>query len=189
MTAGGKEYVQMYTDDEMDRCKVFCLDYFNGKSVSVATVAEDIAGTDLWLYTGINKISIDVKISHVTWWNLVLLEYEHTYTDGVKKAGWTMQNDKRTDYIVYYYTRSNNFIVFPFQILKRIYKNNIEEIKRMCKDEEGGFKNYYVKNSYFETENHLVPFEYIMDRMVEEMVNKGKVERKEVLSGFEELFN
>jgi hypothetical protein len=159
--------------ESLEKCCEFAKKYFKADRVEKSTVQEDKNGTDAWVITGDKSISVDFKVSDVRWWELLLLEYEHSFTNGNKKPGWTLLDNVHTDYIIYYYTRSNDFIVLPFQLLKKAYQENLEEIMVMCEGKQERCNKYTVDNGYFQTTNHLVSFKYITQKIIEQMV-KGE---------------
>lgn len=93
--------------------------------IDPATNAEDRSGTDWWvvLRTG-QKISIDVKVREDDYkklkgWDDLALEAWSVIGD--RKPGWTRDETKRTDYILWWWKPTRRWCLVPFRMLCAVY--------------------------------------------------------------------
>lgn len=107
--------------------------------VTQADTRDDRNGTDWWVeHASGNKISVDAKIRTKDYWTLrreddLALEVwsikarvsrDSTRSDDNRVVGWTLNENKRTDYILWFWLDSQRFCLMPFHMLCRVFQRH-----------------------------------------------------------------
>jgi len=95
-------------------------------SVKKATDNEDRHGTDWWVnLSNGQRLSIDVKAREMDWAlrgedDLAL----ETWSVVGEKVGWTLDEQKRTDYILWHWEETGRWCLVPFRMLCKIFREH-----------------------------------------------------------------
>lgn len=106
--------------------------------IKKATLNEDKNGTDFWaVREGLPALSIDVKIRKTDPIKFnppeddLALETFSVLEN--KTIGWTRNESKRTDYILWYWTQTKRWCLIPFPLLCRIFQENWQIYRKKYK--------------------------------------------------------
>jgi hypothetical protein len=103
--------------------------------IEKATKEEDLKGTDYWVYRkNINKpLSIDVKARSddpVVKFGMDDLALETWSVIEKEKIGWTLDENKQTDFILWFFEPTKRFVLLPFVQLLTVAKEHMPVWKR-----------------------------------------------------------
>jgi len=140
--------------------------YFPGvASIERASPAEDKLGTDYWvvLESG-KKLSFDIKVRKTDY------AYRDPPQDDLalerwsvvgKKIGWTQDQNKQTDFILWYWKDSGRFCILSFLKLCSVFKERMTEwiIEYM---DEIHTQTTFTDHGIYQSECVLVPREIVM---------------------------
>jgi hypothetical protein len=127
------------------------------KEIRKATLQEDKKGTDyVVIRENGRELSIDVKVREYDWKEKtgeddIALE---TWSVVGKKAGWTRDKDKNTDYVFWYWNNTGRWCLLPFVYLYTLFSEHWEEwIKN--------FKHASQQNNGYMSECVFVPRRFL----------------------------
>jgi hypothetical protein len=129
-------------------------------SVEKASEAGDRAGTDYWaLRHELPSLSIDVKVRSTDWAvrgedDLAL----ETWSVVGKKPGWTRDDGKRTDYVLWYWTDTGRFVLISFPALCRVFGRYWSEWREQ-------FKSARQQSGGWQSECVFVPRELVLEKL------------------------
>jgi len=111
--------------------------------IEASTLAEDKSGTDWWVrrYSDYD-LAVDCKVREEDW----SVKPEAVRADDLaleiwsvkenKIPGWTLRQDKRTDYVLWLWSDTGRWCLIPFPMLCAVFRENG---RRWC-DREHGYK-------------------------------------------------
>lgn len=115
-------------DDRKDIKAIILSCFPTAVQVERADRQEDRHGTDYWVTTQSgHKHSVDVKVRDVDW------RVKHPGEDDLaletwsvvdKKKGWTRDEQKRTDYILWIWKDTGRWVLIPFPMLCGVFEKN-----------------------------------------------------------------
>lgn len=134
-------------------------DFFGAEEIKKSDLRNDINGTD-FLVTNKNGLhqTVDVKYMHNLSYdaNKILIEIKHINLDGsLRRHGWTFEQSKNTDWIVYYFAMDNKIRVIPFLLLRKISVLKIDEWKKKYNVGNVKNKNYITKVIYISIDDYI----------------------------------
>lgn len=114
---------------------------------------DDIAGVDYWAILGEGRrVGIDDKLRRdcVRYWpdgkpQVSLEIWSKVPSDGKPgKIGWTLDQHKRTEYVMFRFSDYKQVFLFPFRLLQMAMARNIVEwskIYQICQQDNGSYKS------------------------------------------------
>jgi len=108
-----------------EKANTLIKEFFGAEEITPANNAQaDYNGTDFVITNskGLRQ-TIDVKYMNTPLYeeNKIIIEVDHINIDGTfRRLGWSFQQDKNTDWIVYYFRKANKIRVIPFLLLRKI---------------------------------------------------------------------
>lgn len=98
-------------------------------AVERAQPADDRTGTDYWVFrgNGLRPLSVDLKTRkddpiEKHWGDDLALEVWSV--KGTGKAGWTLDETKRADYILWFFIPTGRWVLIPFPFLLAVFRTN-----------------------------------------------------------------
>ena len=99
--------------------------YFSGEKIRKSNLEEDIKGIDY--FAGENKI--DIKLRNINYPGDVALEI---WSNCEKKTiGWTLDNIKITDYVLFIWKDKD--LIIPYKKLREVFKKNYADWVMSCR--------------------------------------------------------
>lgn len=97
-----------------------------------AQVQEDKQGIDYWVYRGNNQrpLSVDVKRRQddpIISFNADDLALEIWNVVETRKIGWTLDKNKKSDYILWFFVPTKRWVLIPFPMLSHVFEKNLEK--------------------------------------------------------------
>jgi hypothetical protein len=128
--------------------------------IQKATEDSDRAGTDYWaLRRNLPPLSVDVKVRGTDWAERgeddLALE---TWSVIGKKPGWTRDENKRTDYVLWYWADTSRFVLVSFPALCRVFRKYWQEWRAT-------YKVALQDSGAWQSECVFVPRDIVMDRI------------------------
>ena len=107
---------------------------YNIVSWKPGTEAEDRSGCDLWLNTSDgSRIAVDLKIRSKDYGKedvaLENVSVGDEFMRNIKSIGWTLNTDKITDLVCWYWKDTDELFVVGFKLLVRAFKVNMKAWK------------------------------------------------------------
>jgi len=103
--------------------------FFNAKEIieTVSGSEEDKIGIDYWVILQNKKrLAVDAKVREIDYLKKdVALETWSIIEN--KKVGWTLDSEKKTDYIIWFWKDTASWCLFPFQLLKKVFEDKKDE--------------------------------------------------------------
>jgi hypothetical protein len=129
-------------------------------AVEKATEDSDRAGTDYWaLRRNLPPLSIDVKVRSRDWAERgqddLALE---TWSVMGARPGWTRDDGKHTDYVLWYWADTSRFVLVSFPALCRVFRRYWEEWREQ-------FKVAAQSSEGWQSECVFVPRELVMEKL------------------------
>jgi len=133
--------------------------------IQKADLQADIKGTDYWVRFKYRKVvSIDVKVRDtdpLEMWGKNDLALE-TFSDKERETvGWTRDEKKNTDYVLWYFSKTKRYVILPYLLLQSIFVKNWENWKEQ-------YKNDTQDSSEWKSECIFVPLDIILKSIYEE---------------------
>lgn len=130
-------------------------------SVAHAELSDDKNGTDYWANRsdGLPPLSIDLKARRKDWHATHPVEDDlalETWSSINGKVGWTRDQSKRTDYVLFYWADTRRYCLIAFHPLCRMFQRHWEEWRETFRVEQQP-NNGYVSECVF------VPREVVFD--------------------------
>jgi len=126
------------------------------------TREDDLRGIDYYItLTNKKKISVDAKIRQKDYGKDDLaLEIWSKKETNIK--GWTLDDDKLSDYIFWYWKDTKRFCLIPFLLLKESFKIKLEEWKKKHKT-----ATQFTPDGGWHSECVFVPRQIVWDTIIE----------------------
>lgn len=119
-------------------------------SIERSQLSDDRNGTDYWVYrnSGTRPISVDVKRRDLDpvekgWGDDVALE---TWSDvDRQKVGWTLDDTKETDYVMWLWEPTSRWMLVPFVMLRAVFEENkeawtsVHKVSKQLSDKDGRY--------------------------------------------------
>jgi len=127
---------------DSDKIRMILIKYFEGSNAVKSNDKEDLSGTDWWIMNVAGRdLSVDIKVRSRDCRDFnsddLCLEIWSNKEKGI--VGWTLRDDKRTDYIMYYWVNTGRWHILSFPMLYKATKRN--------------YKEWIIKFEYKPTEN------------------------------------
>ncbi len=123
-------------------------------NVTRATEIEDRSGTDYWAHRGggLRPLSIDLKARAVDPLNFTFNPSDdvalETWSVIGQKVGWTRDESKTTDYILWFWQPTRRFLLIPFpplcKVFQRYWKSWREQYEVPPPQNSGGWQSECV---------------------------------------------
>lgn len=109
--------------DVDEECRRILLIRVPNGQIRQGTLAEDMTGIDYQITTPSGKtINVDMKIRDHDFGHDICIEYISSIEDF--RIGWTVDQSKVTDYVIWYWRDSRRWLAYDFRQLRQVTRSN-----------------------------------------------------------------